>query len=85
MRYDRDIVQNARECPWGGLKAGCPDCVSSVVYEAFDRARSRTGNLDVVRLAWLIGIIEGDPGLENAVRRVLWRKAPSKKRVTVKA
>ncbi|MET7720081.1 hypothetical protein [Streptomyces mirabilis] len=80
MRFSRTVVQEVRECPWGGLKAACPHCVSLTVQEATQRARSRTGNLDVIRLAWLIGLVEKDPGLEQAARRVMWRKPRAKKK-----
>lgn len=79
MRFDRDVVAQIRECPWGGLKGACPHCVSLVVQEATTRAHSRSGEEPVVRLAWLLGIIERDPGLEQAARRVIWRAKRPKK------
>ncbi len=82
MRYDRNVVQQVRECPYGGLKAACPHCIDAVVFEARMRAYSRTGNLDVIRLVWLIGIIERDYGLEHAARRVMRRGAQSKEKAS---
>jgi len=74
MRFDRNVVQNVRQCPYGGLKAACPQCIDAVVFEATMRAHSRYGEEPVIRLAWLIGIIERDYGLEHAARRLLAAK-----------
>lgn len=77
MRFSRSVVRQVRECPWGGLKAACPHCIDLVVDEATRLAHSRFGEEPVIRLAWLIGIIEGDPGLEHAARRVIWAAVSS--------
>ncbi|MET8534024.1 hypothetical protein ABZV67_19300 [Streptomyces sp. NPDC005065] len=74
MRFKRDVVKEARECPYGGLRAHCPHCSALMVEEAARLARSRYGEDAVVRLAWLIGIAQNDPGLEHAARRVMRRR-----------
>ncbi len=80
MRFSRSVVQSIRDCPWGGLKAACPQCISLAVTEATTRAHSRTGEEPIIRLAWLIGVIDHSPGLEHAARRVVHRrrKAPAR-------
>ncbi|MEU3981781.1 hypothetical protein AB0F77_17055 [Streptomyces sp. NPDC026672] len=79
MRFSRSVVQEVRECPYGGLKAACPHCIPLVVQEATMRAHSRRGEQPLIRLAWLIGIIEREPGLEQSLRRVMRQARATKK------